>query len=224
MAGPDHDLPPDALAEAFRGQRVFADRHQEVLIAAMRLIAERGLAGASLRELARRVGVSQPSLYHWFDSKDQLVEQIIDCYTARIFTLPPTIPVLTSPEVVLRFAIDTILELWSREEYQAWVRFMFAISLERAEYGPLLQDRFLARGPKVIGLVLQPWVATGELLAEDADWMAQTVSGALVLFLIQDVLMLRRPVVKEQWAIYADFIASTVAAGARARAADRKEG
>ncbi|MFT7623146.1 MAG: hypothetical protein ACI9WU_002323, partial [Myxococcota bacterium] len=36
----------------------FTERHQEVLEAAMALIAERGFAGASLRELVRRVSVS----------------------------------------------------------------------------------------------------------------------------------------------------------------------
>ena len=43
----------------------------------MRLIAERGYRGASLRELARRVGMQQPSLYHYFESKEDLVEQIV---------------------------------------------------------------------------------------------------------------------------------------------------
>ena len=52
-------------------------KHLEVLRVAMRLIAERGYRGASLRELARRVGMQQPSLYHYFRSKEDLVEQIL---------------------------------------------------------------------------------------------------------------------------------------------------
>ena len=57
-----------------------SDRHREVLREAMRLFAERGYVGTSLRELARRVGMQQPSLYHYFRSKEELVEQILATY------------------------------------------------------------------------------------------------------------------------------------------------
>ncbi len=44
-------------------------RREEILEAALELIAEHGVAGASLRMLAKELGMSQPSLYHYFPSK-----------------------------------------------------------------------------------------------------------------------------------------------------------
>src|SRR5215831_8127078 len=52
------------------------DRRQQILREGLSLFSEHGVEGASLRELARRVGITQPSLYHYFPSKEALVEAI----------------------------------------------------------------------------------------------------------------------------------------------------
>jgi AcrR family transcriptional regulator len=47
---------------------------QRILAAAWALAAEQGLAGVSLRDLAARVDLRQPSLYSYFDSKHALYD------------------------------------------------------------------------------------------------------------------------------------------------------
>ena len=47
---------------------------QRILVAAWGLAREQGLAGISLRELADRVDLRQPSLYSYFDSKHALYD------------------------------------------------------------------------------------------------------------------------------------------------------
>lgn len=55
-----------------------AERHQatkdEILEAAWELCRAEGLAGLSLRDLARRVGMRAPSLYSYFDSKHAIYD------------------------------------------------------------------------------------------------------------------------------------------------------
>lgn len=51
-----------------RAQR-HADTVREIVDAAWRLAAEHGLAGVTLRDVARAVGMQAPSLYSYFDSK-----------------------------------------------------------------------------------------------------------------------------------------------------------
>jgi AcrR family transcriptional regulator len=55
-----------------------AERHQatvaEILDAAWELCRAEGLAGLSLRDLARRVGMRAPSLYSYFDSKHAIYD------------------------------------------------------------------------------------------------------------------------------------------------------
>jgi len=50
------------------------ERIAEIVAVAWELAREQGVAGISLHELARRVGMRQPSLYSYFDSKHALYD------------------------------------------------------------------------------------------------------------------------------------------------------
>src|SRR5690606_37670788 len=84
--------PRDLMAESLFADAELPERHRAVLREALLLFAEKGYAGASLRELARRVGVRQPSLYHYFRSKDELVEQILTHVGRDLFAGAPVLP------------------------------------------------------------------------------------------------------------------------------------
>lgn len=51
-----------------------ADTREQILDAAWELAREEGLAGMSLRKLAKKVGMQAPSLYAYFDSKDAIYD------------------------------------------------------------------------------------------------------------------------------------------------------
>lgn len=63
-----------AAAKQTKGTRT-AER---ILDAAEPLFAERGYEAASLREIARRVGIQQPGLYNHFGSKEELYAAVLD--------------------------------------------------------------------------------------------------------------------------------------------------
>ncbi len=62
---------------------------ETVVDAALALIAERGLEGLSMRALGEALGVEAMSLYHWFASKDRLLDAIADSLLAKV-VVPPT--------------------------------------------------------------------------------------------------------------------------------------
>ena len=74
-------LPPPAASPAprrlptRRGGEITAER---ILDAAEALFAERGYDGATLRDVAARVGIRIPSLYNHFDGKDSLYAAVLD--------------------------------------------------------------------------------------------------------------------------------------------------
>jgi AcrR family transcriptional regulator len=57
-------------------------RREEILDAAMREFAERGLHGASTEDIARRAGISQPYVFRLFGTKKALFQAVV----ARCFT------------------------------------------------------------------------------------------------------------------------------------------
>jgi TetR/AcrR family transcriptional regulator, ethionamide resistance regulator len=54
------------------------DREREILATAERLLAERPLSEISVDDLARGAGISRPSFYFYFPSKDAVVLTLID--------------------------------------------------------------------------------------------------------------------------------------------------
>ncbi len=61
-----------------------AEREQQILDAAVRFFAEVGFAGQT-RELAQRLGVTQPLLYRYFPTKQDLIERVFEeIYLKRI--------------------------------------------------------------------------------------------------------------------------------------------
>jgi len=64
------------LAKPRRGRRLAAaDREQEILAGAIRYFAEVGFGGQT-RELAERLGITQPLLYRYFPTKQDLIERV----------------------------------------------------------------------------------------------------------------------------------------------------
>ncbi len=60
------------------GPAARADTRERILDAAEGLFAERGLAGTAVRDIAARVGLSAPSLYNHFASKQALYEAVLE--------------------------------------------------------------------------------------------------------------------------------------------------
>ncbi|MBW1640849.1 TetR family transcriptional regulator, partial [Microbacterium resistens] len=52
-------------------------KREEILRAALAVVAREGYHGASVKELADEVGLSQAGLLHYFDSKDDLFVEIL---------------------------------------------------------------------------------------------------------------------------------------------------
>ena len=78
---PKADLEPDAPAKG-RGRRGTCasgdDRERAILETAERLLEERPLSAISVDDLAKGAGISRPTFYFYFPSKDAVVLTIID--------------------------------------------------------------------------------------------------------------------------------------------------
>jgi AcrR family transcriptional regulator len=74
MARPSARVAPPRSTPRRRG----VETAEAILDAAEALFAERGYAGASLRDVAERVGVRAPSLYNHFPSKESLYAAVLE--------------------------------------------------------------------------------------------------------------------------------------------------
>jgi AcrR family transcriptional regulator len=60
-------------------------RREELLAIAARLFAERGFRNTTVRDIADAAGILSGSLYHHFDSKESMVDEILQTFQAELF-------------------------------------------------------------------------------------------------------------------------------------------
>lgn len=72
---------PEGLTEQMStGSAQLPGRHEQILAVAAGLFARKGVAATTVREIADEVGILSGSLYHHFDSKEAMVDEIIAPY------------------------------------------------------------------------------------------------------------------------------------------------
>jgi AcrR family transcriptional regulator len=188
-----------------------ADRKQEVLREALALVAEEGIAGASLRKLARRLGLSQPSLYHYFSSKDDLIDQLAEMgarhmVDAMHLEALPRVPLERIPHVVK----DDIFELWKGEEHVRYSKFLFVVAIESPRHRKVLRRVFEER------LFAEPSKELRALVERDAELAERLVNGlillarAIGLALIEERILFGLSEPRDETRKHAEFVAEVV--------------
>lgn len=103
-------LPANARSRTPRGQ----DRRRQILETATRLFSERGYVQTSLLDIAEQIGITGPAIYHYYDSKKDILleirEAIIDDAIARVEQVLEASPEpRQAMETILRAHVETVL-------------------------------------------------------------------------------------------------------------------
>jgi AcrR family transcriptional regulator len=61
-------------------------RRDELLAIAAQLFAERGFKNTTVRDIADAAGILSGSLYHHFDSKESMVDELLDSFQTELWT------------------------------------------------------------------------------------------------------------------------------------------
>jgi AcrR family transcriptional regulator len=206
-------------------------RREEVLDAGLSLISEHGVAGASLRKLAARLGMSQPSLYHYFESKDALVEQIIEHCASRMLEAALHVEFPRGIEDVPRFARDAALSLWATDHHPRFVRFLFVVAIESPEHRRRIQRVFEERLYPGFGMLADAYGRDPEE-REDLRLMVRTIAYAMGLALMEERALFGAETPSDGLLRFGDFVvkaaerllASRAASGPIASPVEKKSG
>jgi AcrR family transcriptional regulator len=87
-------------------------RRDELLEIAAELFATQGYVGTSTRDIGNRANILSGSLFHHFDSKDQMVDELIRPYFDQMLVRTrKAVNQATPPDVALRELICSLIEL-----------------------------------------------------------------------------------------------------------------
>lgn len=137
------------------------ERREQILDAAMEVFACKGFEGATVRDIARRIGVTEGLLYHYFESKDDLLnacwkERSFNAKIEEIIARSEGVPVQEVLREMLRTFLDTL------RSHGASVRLMAVEVLHRGECAKDFAER-AQENRRVIGGFLRERQRTGEI-------------------------------------------------------------
>jgi AcrR family transcriptional regulator len=81
-----------------------------VLTTAWELVREEGLAALSLRELARRAGITTPTVYAYFESKNAILDAMFAQAAQAFVDVKASLPVTDDPEKDLLTEVRAFIE------------------------------------------------------------------------------------------------------------------
>lgn len=179
-------------------------RREQLLKVALELFAERGIRGATIREIAAAAGVAEGLVYHYFPGKKGLVRAVIERYTiaGEMNGVLEEVQVLPAA-AAYRHIGRRILRMLSAN------RRFFTMIVAEAQRDPEVARVFgetiggaLGRGQRFIG----GRIAAGELRPHDPALSIRLYQGALFwFFLMQQTLAFAFPPVSED-----DFLEGVV--------------
>ena len=134
-AAPARSVSPSAPARRGRPRSEEADR--AILRAATELLAERGLHGLSIEEVASRAGVAKTTIYRRWNSRGTLA---LDAFLAEFKALQPL------PDTgILRDDLLAALRAWVRAVTRTSAGRILAGLIAEAQHDPELADAWRAR-------------------------------------------------------------------------------
>ena len=103
--------------------------------AALDIIAFEGMENLTMNTLSKHLGVNKASLYHWFSSKDEIVEYIYRKGHERLMAKGFRLSLEGSPGEVLGRAADGWRNIFSSDDTLPYLRMVYSLrySDERAE-------------------------------------------------------------------------------------------
>ncbi len=180
-------------------------RREQILDAAMRMFATKGFAGASIRDIAGEVGVTEGLLYHYFESKEQLLdacwkERSWRANLERILAEKADAPL---GEVLHALTSDFLSTLYSQAEC---VR-MFAAEMQR---NPEMAE-FWLQGVEENGRLIAAFMQRREELGEIAPGANPEAAADLLFGGAYNLFVLRGHAEPAEWTAHAEqFCRTTV--------------
>jgi len=196
-----------------RTPKVVEDRREQIIDAAMRVFSQKGFTRATNKDIAREAGITPGLIYYYFESKEKLLEALIESRSPlRLIASPPSQLSTMSPGLFLRFMIRQVLGIIEGENFVQLIRVMLPEMIRNPQVTPMVAA-FLQRILGFLTSYLESKMETGELRRADASLTAQVFLGSMIGF------VLRRHIIRDSLALQysheqiADAIAETVLTG-----------
>ena|SRR5579863_4354020 len=201
-----------------RTPKVVEDRREQILDAAMSVFAQKGFTRATNKDIAREAGITPGLIYYYFESKEAVLQAIIEqrsplqlmgSVSEEMLAMPP--------ELFLRYIIQRILGIVESDQFIGMVRVLLPEVMHDMHNADSQIVQTAQGAFQRIGIFLSKYlelkITSGELLHCDSLPTAQLLISSLIGFVLRRQILHDPTVVSLSHEQIADVISSTVVNG-----------
>ena len=158
-------------------------RPDEILDAALSVLAERGFDGARMDDIAARAGVSKGAIYLYFDSKEAVLKGLVEREVAPVAARLSEIADggAGDPGAALRLIIQTATMITQAPGFAATPRVILSVAARFPEIGLFYRQRVVDIALEAVEALIARGAAKGAFRAVDAAAAARMVMGPVML-------------------------------------------
>jgi len=162
----------------------YESKRQAILDCAMRCFLRHGLQGASISIICKETGISPGHLYHYFSSKDAIIEQMADDYLSQLHAH------FSLHQQGEQTATVLLSEIWSMREWSDLTNCRILFDL-LAEAGRNEKIRILLKKHSDdVRKLLMETIKAGQMRGEVDPNLDPNHAGAVLLAVLDSVAML----------------------------------
>jgi TetR/AcrR family transcriptional regulator, mexJK operon transcriptional repressor len=171
-------------------------KREHVRAVAQRLFVDGGFAGTSMDAVAAAAGVSKPTLYRYYQSKEALFAEVLrDLSVRRVWQDSP--PVTAATPITTRAQLHAALLAIARSvvprlldpTYLGLLRVLIAEIPRFPHLADLYREAVLQEGPRVLSAVLGRARAAGLVAIPRPEVAARLVIGPLLSYVLTEGLL-----------------------------------
>lgn len=132
----------------------YLSRKHRIVVSALEIINEMGIDGLSLRELAKRQGITEGALYKHFDSKEEILLAVFDYHARYDSNIKNTIENSNiTPKESIIFFIKSFAEIFESQPAMTCIVNSFEVLLIDTNTVKRVKEIFKSRSDYITGLV-----------------------------------------------------------------------
>jgi AcrR family transcriptional regulator len=165
------------------------ERRRQIMEAALPVFAEKGFKGATNRDIAERAAIAPGLIYHYFASKEDLFNAILEEFVPfNRVNLPLETMTNVPPQQLLPLLIQGLGAILQEPKFFLVIRILVAETMYSSEAESKLNSIF-KRLIDPLTTYMQAQIAQGQLRAADPLLMAQMFVGSFGVFVLRRVVM-----------------------------------
>ena len=186
----EHSVKPDRPRRPTWRDEKAEERRNQLIDTALQVFAKKGFDKTSVRELAAAAGVAQGLMYHYFKSKDKLLEAVVErhSFMPQLKTLLATLQNEPAAQV-LKAVGKQFFELLGQKES---LMNIFFHETHSHPIVPRIWRGIMNEGIILFQNYLDERVRVGELKVHNTDVTARTLAYTIVLLRGTAVAFLQR--------------------------------